>query len=429
MRTRSRPKKPEYLTSSFWSRFVRDFWEKTPLVIDRISTPFESLSEDSVFPLLLKATDKYRDGSYSHVRFYIGTTSIDQLDQFLPENADGSIHGYSKRIKSKLNGQSYTLVLNDVQYLDYKIWKHECSFLSGLYKYIGFPTAFSESAVFLGDYEGTPFGVHKDQVSSFYFPIIGKKRFRVWDNKFVQKNPRLKKAENYIRFLDNSTVLEATPGGIIYWPSSNWHIAESTGEFTLALGIGIWVDSGLEDFILPIFQKLISTCLSRNTNGMTLRFTADNLSTGRRTLPKNLEITKNLLIHALNALDLDLELQKYWLDKISSYGFDKVPFLPETETPLNRNDFIALDSFQPIYWMQDKDQTMIVSSNGVTFSIVSDPKIPKLLKLINAGKKLKVNDLLGRYSSNYKIRESQADSNTILELLEMLMRIRAIDKC
>ncbi len=84
----------------------------------------------------------------------------------------------------KLKGQRFALVLNG-SFLghDAQLWMRMRNLLHGLLAQV--PTPESLSAIFLGNYESTPFGVHKDDKSNFQFVIEGRKRMHLWMDESV----------------------------------------------------------------------------------------------------------------------------------------------------------------------------------------------------------------------------------------------------
>jgi len=140
------------------------------------------------------------------------------------------------------SGSGYSIFVNEVIKNDEVAWRAVRDFVRGLVQRIGLPTRGFDSGVGLGQYDFTPFGLHVDPGrSAFVLPVAGKKHFRIWPAAYIRQHRELIRARgDYGPLVKDSVMVEAGPGGLLYWPSDAWHIAEGAndGEFNAMVAIG-----------------------------------------------------------------------------------------------------------------------------------------------------------------------------------------------
>ncbi|WP_322692490.1 hypothetical protein [Nostoc sp. DedSLP03] len=175
---------------------------------------------------------------------------VEKTNFLLPKKEDTSFTAYDKRIRSAINEQEYVLVIDSIKVNDF-LWDWTYDFLQGLYKSLGYLSFGHFYSVFYGNYKVTPFGVHCHHVSkeaAFYFPIIGRKSMITWTPEFANKHPELKGVRDYQKFLDGSSLIEAEPGGLMYWPSDIWHVGDSRGgDVSIVIAI-----NAADEFFRPL---------------------------------------------------------------------------------------------------------------------------------------------------------------------------------
>lgn len=220
----------------------------------------------------------------------------------------------------------------------------------------------------------TPFGVHKDDKSAFQFIIAGRKKMRLWSSEFVERNPEIRCAHNYERFLDNAITFEAEAGDAMFWPESYWHVGESSEGLSICLSIGFY----------DAEESRAETELGRNLDR---------------------------LIQRTSARANDYPMPAVWQE-------------------LNDEDTVRADSRFPIEWLFVEDFRVTVSANGHIFPFLADERIVRLLELLNTGKALRAADLLTEFSGSarYDEVEFDIDPEGLRALLEKLLSLRAVAK-
>jgi hypothetical protein len=119
--------------------------------------------------------------------------------------------------------------------------------------------------LFLGRYDRTPFGIHRDESDSIAFVTCGPKRLYFWPPEcFVG----LYDAGSYVevgtsrfeRYLDRATVIDADAGDVIYWPRDYYHIGASPDHWSGMMSLGLWWHACPADAI----RRMVSALLPGN---------------------------------------------------------------------------------------------------------------------------------------------------------------------
>ncbi|MBI5367923.1 MAG: hypothetical protein HZA54_12860, partial [Planctomycetes bacterium] len=231
----------------FWQGFVARNWERQPLALaDLAGTPLPAIAPAELFDAVVACGAAQAAGSPQTIRLYVHGNLVDLSGGFqklLPCRADGSFSGYHRRMTeqlAELGRPDYALIIADWHAFHRVAWERICGALAGLFAAVGISRARMDTQIFLGTYRVTPFGVHVDPTGSFHFPVLGRKTMRLWSGAYAARHPDLPDALRYGRFKAGSRVLTARAGGMLYWPSSAWHVGESGGSFSVTWGLGYW---------------------------------------------------------------------------------------------------------------------------------------------------------------------------------------------
>jgi len=192
-----------------------------------------------LFGGLISARHELAREERRHLRLFVGDEIyFSRVRRNLPQQSDANFDGYCKRMKQSYKDARFGLVVVDYPSFDAQIRRRVQQFLRPLRKLIKLG-AKSKTLLFIGDYQRTPVGIHKDQHGTFVFVIEGRKRFRTWPGSFFP-DEKFTRQLSYRKFLGDAITLEGTAGDLIYWPSSYWHIGESIGGFSISLNIGVF---------------------------------------------------------------------------------------------------------------------------------------------------------------------------------------------
>ena len=403
------------LREQFWASFHETHWEKKGAVIARpfaapIATPAES------FACLVAASDRFRAGDRSvRLEFCIEHAQVlAEVGRFLPVHSDADAAGYAKRVTRLIDGRRFGLVVEDVQAYDATLWLRLRECLHGLFVHTGLPGDGCKATVFLGNYDSTPFGLHRGSSANFMFVVDGQKRMRFWPDEFFHGKEDLTHKLEYTHYNDDSIVMDAAPGDIIFWPADYWHIGESVdGGLSSAVSVALFMDAR------PV-AELIS-----HLPGLVSR----NMSSG---FAPTIEQRAARMTEALRAAAADPTLERAlrieMLNRETAFGFARPP-LPLAHRSLNDGEIVRGHAEYPIQWMRDEDDEIVCSANGHGFTVAASPHILALLEALNSGQEHDVAGLIGRHSGVAEAGgvEFETSPESVRSLLEKLLSLRAID--
>ncbi len=369
--------------AEFWSEFSKNNWEKKALALKKPAFSAMEIKAEDIFSFLLRYSDHCRKNNTTDgLKLYVdGQLQYEsELIEALPVSKDKSLNGYHQRM-SKIY-DDYCLVCDELSQGSGEKWQSICEFLLPLYEKVGIPNKYAEIGLYLGNYKKTPFGVHVDGCGVFSFPVVGTKHFRIWDPKFVEKNPDLKESFNYQSYNKHSQLLKVGVGDMAYWPSQAWHIAESDGSFSATWSIGLWLDESFSEVVLKNLKSVITD------NHKTARLSK---SQGSEKLPEQYLHTISLLKN-LSPEELEDTFMRSWLITKSKMGF-KSARLPRLNTKLSRKDKVRLVFKDAILWTELNNKKYCIAANGNLSEVAKTVTTTKLLQTISSGKEIAVEKL------------------------------------
>ncbi len=414
------------LPDAFWNSFYQTHWERVGAVLARpfaspIATPEES------FASLVAASDRYRDGDRSvQLEFCIEHAQLmADVGKFLPEQTDGSAAGYAERVTGLVDGRRFGLVVEDVQAYDATLWWRLREYLRGLFEYTGLPGDACKATVFLGNYDRTPFGLHRGSSANFMFVVEGQKRMRTWPDAFFRGKEDLTHKLDYTHYNDDSIVMDAGPGDIIFWPSDYWHIGESVdGGLSSAVSVALFMDA-----------QPASDIVSRAARLTHRRMAGDTAPVVRLDAWRDIaELVKGESARAADALravvaepSLERAARIGLLNKVTAFGFMRPPRALPLRA-LDDDDTIHADAEYPILWMRDIDDEIVCSASGHAFAVAASPRVLALIDALNGGEPHRVGDLVATYAGDSEASgvEFETSPDSIRALLAKLASLRAI---
>lgn len=377
---------------AFWESFVAEHWRRDTFSIQQDFTD-PPLSPQALFRSTVAACHQ-RDTGIG-LRLYLGTERQDPAasPELLPQLEDGSLEGYDLRMRQGLGHQDYSLVINNIEILDFDLWAWSRGFLRHLFSLAGMNNLGIYYALYIGNYQTTFLGIHRDPESVFHLPVIGLKRMRTWLPSYVEQHPELRSATRYEEHLEASTLLEARPGGMIYWPAELWHVGEHAGELTASLALSLLTISPTDPLFTVYLRCLYQAQDEPPSSGRKLYYPFD---------PENLQATgthppESLLRLGRSMVSLYSEesLRRLWLRLATGYGFFNTP-RPLENVSIGEDDVLQGDPEYPVIWSRgmDGDQDVsIISVNGKLLQLPGGLMIAALLSRLNSGEPVTVREL------------------------------------
>jgi hypothetical protein len=382
------------MNSSFWKKFATSTWEKKAVLEKNFKSPLSEIKEDQIFDMLVEYSDycrkvKKAEGFKLYVEGQL--QHEEEILQILPVKNDLSFLDYNKRLESIF--LDYCLVCDELLLVSQKNLTKLSDFTENLFSYVGFPNRFAEMGLYLGNYRKTPFGVHADGCGVFSFPVVGRKKFRLWKPEFAKKNPKLDRAHRYSKFNKDSITLEAVPGDMTYWPSSAWHIAESDGSFSATWSLGVWVDKSHQQNLQDALKPLIKSKLSKWGQTYSVNRPSQQKCDEGVLLPENFLHSISIL-RKISENELHDALLKSWMKLSSKKGFKNSPRV-KTYRKLSLRSQISATQSNSIFWSKLKSEAKtLYAFQGILLECTPSAQLLKLIKLLNRGHLCKISDFL-----------------------------------
>jgi hypothetical protein len=388
------------LPPAFWEAFLERNWNCRPCALQQpLAAPLMTGKE--TFAAVQQASDAYRGGDRRmRPRFVVEDflwTGAD-VGEFLPDERDASVAAYAARMERRLEGRKFALVIDGLQAYDERLWVRMRQFLRPLSERI--PAHSTNICLFLGNYERTPYGVHRDPASIFMFIAEGRKRMRTWPaESFTDQDGPVRRVPG--TGPDEGTVLEGGAGDLLFWPSSCWHVGEGLGSLSMAFSLGVTPARPAVD----AWELL----LSRVEEEVAEAINSDWARCGLAGLHENGDAMAQVALLAEEALReaaadpaLLHTLRKNWLNYATALGCFLIPAarpwrrLADDETVRSDPDF-------PIMLMPLPEHEMVCSAGGHSVTLPADPRVQALIRRLNSGRSATVGSLVEEFAGSSEV--------------------------
>lgn len=414
------------LPPDFWQGFAEKHWERAPGVFPQM---FERalLTPDEAFRGLLTAFQRLQaTDPGGRPRCYVegGEIISGRIYALMaPRESDGTLEAYGKRLTEELNGKRFAVVVNYFNVHSVELWHRLRGFLRGLYAVVGQPASRTEPTFFFGNYVVTPFGIHTDEAGVFTFTVAESKTMLVWPERYFADRGIPAMSTHILAahepFSADATHQTVGRHDFMYWPSSHWHIGESSGEMLTSLGVGVYFDSPRDT---PVASGLRLALHARR--GKPLKPFRNAPTDG--SLPPELEAPLAEAIAAVQAGALRREVQAEWMRRLTSDGC--LPAPPLEPCPLDLKDRVRLADGGPVLHAVLPDG-LLIAANGHSFFLGPtddrpfDPShaqpLVELIAELNRGETIRVGPAA---------RKSGGMGQQVFATLEAIAASRAIRK-
>lgn len=405
--------KANFHDAQFWRRFAEANWERKELCSDTVFKE-PPLDEEQLFKDVLNCCGNKADGVFINFHIEGERHFYSQGDPLLPQASDGSFKGYHERMKRELVEKKYCLIINNIEIQSFEAWNWGRHFLNGLFEETGFNKIGVASNLFIGS-DKTPFGIHQDisNDSVFHVPVVGRKGMRLWPANYHEGKADFDGAREYQAYVADSTLIQAGPGGILYWPSGLWHTSEKVDELSVSLAVALSCYHNTTMLVLDLIRG-IAAQHQHLYKEKTLPFRPSDMRSGTTALPEELLEAMNYIKSAVS----EEVMMMQWSRLATGFNFKSptvaLPVDTRSITPdmeINRED-----SF-PILHVKLNNQSGI-SANGHYFARAFHPAWQAIVNLLNTSSSLKAQEL---YSITGDLPQHELDG-----LLAWLQSIRAI---
>lgn len=413
-----------------WSDFLEKYWRQKPGLFKRpfdglLATPGECLQG------LLNATKKGRNAEELLPRFSLDRVKTHFTQAYFPLIDDDSPRNYVKRLAGPENHE-ISLILDCFHEHAPASWQNTTRFCAELYRRIGIPSAGAILDLFLGNNSVSSISAHKDSQEVFTFIIEGEKRFLLWPFEVFKDHPKVNAAGekvairlddvDYRKYRDRATVLEAQVGDLLYWNTSTWHMIESDSDFSMTLGLGLYLH---EENPLRFVQAGLETAFYDNQPLTDVAYAYQETGDQKENVMYSLrQMEKSLELEAVRE-----EAAKEYLVWRSRFGFSQAPE-PAIECALEEEASISVNPYNPVLHMSTPDNTLFLAFNGRTLETPHDPNIEKMLDHLNSGELLEVRKLVDEFSNPDTSNTHSLDASRegIKRILFVLYQYGAFDQ-
>jgi hypothetical protein len=385
-----------------WSKFKSKYWEKLSFTTKTNPVRDSSISQKEMLSIITHGGELYRQGGQVPIRMYIENDSILDMGPYLPIPSDQTLEGYHKRVQNLIGGRKFFLTWNQIHQWSPLVFEKSRKFFSTLYSQVGFPPQFADVMIFMGDYEKTPFGVHVDYAANFTFPVLGEKRLRVWSEEYAKKSSDLKGSLQYENHLPASTLLASPPKGMIYMPSTAYHIGEPSGAFTVSYSFVFGMRLSPMSRLFAEVNKIISSKYPSISNDEMMSGEYEDPSKGIKRLPKEWKDPIRHMKRMLQTGELEEALRESWANMVTSCGF-QFDIAPDWGNEILDSSKVSGSKFNPVAWKKTASGNLLVSFRGESHEFPYHSGMIALLKFVNSGRVSSVSDLARRYSGVRKV--------------------------
>ncbi len=388
---------PVRVDASFWSAFAARHWEARPWVADAIVDVSIPRDPAALFDAIVALAERCPANRRERlIQVYVAGRRLDarQAEPLLPRRDDASLEGYDARLQESLRGAEYLLRMEKLHAFYAPYWEGAYRWVRAVAREVGLAPG-ADTSVFLGRYRFTPTGVHYDNLSSFNFPVVGTKSMRVWPREYVAAHPDLDGAREYARHLGGSELLRAPVGGMIYWPSSAFHIGEGDDGFTATLGIGIWIDKRPLGMVLELLGNAVAAAHPEVTRPLRVYdVDVDDPQAAATALPPALEglvaaVERLVARGALRDAVLDT-----WLETLTDVNLKRLAPDP-IELPVADDARVIVDPAHPIVWSRRTGGGMVAAARGLLVELRGD-RDPAVIAALGVGAASTVDELASR---------------------------------
>jgi len=336
---------------------------------------------------------------------------------YLPAPGDASLEAYTERVSGLVGGRRFGLAINLCHLHHWSLWLRLREIVRELAP--DGPRLYAHPVLFLGNYDRTPFGIHRDEVSTFMFVLSGRKRLHVWEPRAFRDDADERLTAAGAARRPAPTVLEAGVGEAIFWPVGYWHVGESVGGLSVSVNLGLAPWPAGHEIADGLQRSLADASATRGTR----RASAGRAPAAR---PVAARAVRRLARHvASGAFERDVVAAS--LRRRTADGFREVP-APRPSTALAADDLVRGDRCHPIRWARLPDDDVVVSAHGHSRVLPAHPRLLALIERLNGGKPARVGDLVAEFAGAVRRRGVRfiASEAAIREVLATLHAWRAI---
>lgn len=291
-------------------------WERTPHVFRQPFTPPVATAEE-YWNVLLGWADEVRAG-----RRFAPPRWIEQ--GLLPVAADGTLDAFCRRVEGRYRDDWYLYEPDGVQQWGPTVWDHVAEIVRPIVGHIGrLPPGGLNLDLFLGKYDRTPTGIHRDEGDVIAFVTHGTKHLYFWPYEAFTapwgtpaRNHYQTGIWDYTKHVGSAISIEARAGDVIYWPRQWFHIGTSPDAWAGMVTMTMWWNMPAQRAV----RYMADALWPADREVAHYRYDPEQLSLYAGALPGDLQTASTAMQRRL-AQNWDRSLAEAWARAVTSYGF------------------------------------------------------------------------------------------------------------
>lgn len=222
-----------------WDALAERCWGERPALLRSVHLP---VSATTLFGGLQNACSDAQSHRPVELRLYRGNALVHSGVLSTMPTIQESPQACVKRIRQALDGAEFAFIVGDFHRHCTTLWNELSALLYPLHQRVGLPADTLVSALW-GAYTRGAFGMHKDGDHTLFIAIHGTKAFWVWPRQFLETDFLPPTSVGGVREYDHWTKqahrFQLRPGDALYIPAGLWHAAESDGQLSGGLSLGL----------------------------------------------------------------------------------------------------------------------------------------------------------------------------------------------
>lgn len=314
-----------YFDAGERERFLGTLWEHWGRDVHHFRQPFAKplASEAEYFEVLKGWAGEVRAG-----RCLAQTRWLEE--DLLPSEADADLSAFCRRVESR-GPQDWCLYQADgAQVWSPALWHRLSELVRPVLAHVGgLPPGGMMLDLFLGRYDRTGTGIHRDEADVLAFVTRGPKRLYFWPRaRFEGRWATPDRSHfqtgiwSYEKHLEGAIVVEAQAGDVIYWPRDYFHIGASPDHWSGMMTLTMWWQASAQSAVRYVFDSLCRA--EGETVVYPLRL--ESLADAARAVPEALRSASEGALSTLNA-QWEARVAEAWARVATAYGFVMPPGL------------------------------------------------------------------------------------------------------
>lgn len=331
-----------------------------------------------------------------------GRVQQTELGGLFPRHMDTTLDDYCARLEKSGLGQ-FTVTLLSCQLHNPTLWGRLRTFIAEVLTLECFDTnSRLDFDCFVGTYDRTPTGIHRDSATNVSYVVDGHKTMLFWPISTFEAFPQGATGHistdraDYETFEDSAIRVDADAGDMICWPRSYWHIAIENHR-TATINFGLYPP--VSPRAVPALKKVGGLVTGRYSKYFDML--EDALLRGSRELrlPDGWDQFTSEIESAfgLDGAEVLWEIETEMVRIASKGGFEALPE-PRREVEMTADTIVSTSAATGPVWMEASSGKLLVAASGHVLATVSSGLRGPLRLIRYGGRPYSLRELAAAFS-------------------------------